>query len=125
MSAKERRRRDHQDAVGYLCVNGASLNAMIADPAWREQVGAVTAAEPGTEPWYTAVRRLHEIAEDAGVPGGLGLTTPMGHGWPPAAPRVAGWVCPADACTRVELAAESPAAPRCDLLGRPLRLVAG
>ena len=126
MSAKERRRReDHQNAVGYLCVNIAALAAMITEPAWPEEVSAAAAAEPGTDPWYAAVRRLHEIAENAGVPGGLGLTTPMGHGWPAGVLRVTGWVCPAGACTRVELTGQSPVAPQCQLLGRAMRLVAG
>jgi hypothetical protein len=127
--SKERRRReDHQNAVEFLCVNIASLNTDISDPTWPASVKALTSAEPLADAWYTAIRQLHKIAEDADIPGGLGLTTPMGpHDWPGGSrtPPVAGWVCPWDACTRVELADRSPAPPQCHLRGLTMRLVEG
>lgn len=129
MSAKDRRRReDHQNAVEYLCVNLASLSAEIGNPAWPESVEALISVGPSTDAWYTEVRRLHDLAENADIPGGLGLTTPMGpHGWPGGngTGPVAGWVCPWGACTRVELADDMPDPPRCHLLGQAMRLVKG
>ncbi len=138
MGAKEReRRKDYQNAVEFLCADLTALEekvAKVADPQWRPAFETVTSAEPFTDPWYAAVRRLHELAENADVPGGLGLTTPMGqYGWPGsggAAPaRVSGWVCPKDVCTRVELrddeSEESKPDTECHLFGGDMRLVEG
>ena len=89
--------RGSPDAVEFLCVNIASLNTEISDPAWPASVKALTSAEPFADAWYRLrIRQLHEIAEDADVPGGLRLTTPHGPHWPggPPVPRVAGGSAP-------------------------------
>jgi hypothetical protein len=127
MNAKERRREDYQNAVEFLCVNLAELNSAISDPGWPPAVDALRSAPPQTDAWYTSIRRLHDIAEDAKIPGGLGLTTPMStRDWPgQPANRVAGWVCPSRFCTRVVLTDDPGAVPRCDLTERDLRFVEG
>ena len=131
MGAREQRLREpYQDAIEYLCVNLEELSAQVGDARWPETVEAVRTGEQFTEAWCAAVRLLHDLAEDAGIPGGLGLTTPMGTGWP-AAPveRTTGWVCPADTCSRVYLSKASDGRPRpeprCRLLGQAMRFVGG
>ncbi|MFF2328466.1 MULTISPECIES: hypothetical protein [unclassified Streptomyces] len=129
MSKLERQRREaYRDAVEYLCAQFASLNEQLGGPEWTRAVETITSGEPYTERWYTAVRLLHEAVEDAGVPGGLGLTTPMGvQQWPAAQRRTTGWVCPNSSCSRVQRSAGGPEqlpAPECALLGRAMRFVA-
>ncbi|WP_330238518.1 hypothetical protein [Streptomyces sp. NBC_00525] len=128
MSKRERlRRQAYEDAVEYLCAEFVSLNEHLGGPEWARTVEAVTSGEPHTESWYAAVRLLHEAVEGAGIPGGLGLTTPMGtQEWPVTGRRVTGWVCPAHSCSRVqrfEGGGDQPPAPECALLGRAMRFV--
>ncbi|HEV2347135.1 MAG TPA: hypothetical protein VGS97_23755 [Actinocrinis sp.] len=131
---EHQRREDYQNAVEALCTDLAALNARVKCRLWRPTIETVMSTAPLTDPWYAAVRGLHEMAVAAGVPGGLGLTTPMGRpGWPGgdgAAPRrVCGWVCPKRVCTRVELAGgeagESKPDTDCHLLGLAMHFVEG
>lgn len=111
------------DAVDYLCRHIRALSEKIDPVVWRDAIGTIADAEPSGEEWRDAVRRLHEAAEAAGVPGGIGLLELRG-GFPGApVPRTTGWVCPAGRCTRVQLRAGQMATPACDLTGVPMRLV--
>lgn len=135
MGVSERQRReDYKKAVEILCADLAALDERVTDPRWRPTIETLTSTEPLTDPWYAAVRLLHEMAEDAASPGGLGLSTTMGqHGWPGgggAEPRrVSGWVCPERVCTRVELPVgepeESMPDTECHLFGGAMRFVEG
>ncbi|MFD7861908.1 hypothetical protein [Streptomyces sp. NPDC059783] len=125
--AERLRREAYEGAVEYLCAQFALLEEEFGGPDWAGRVGAITSGEPFTEEWYAAVLRLHESLEAGGLPGGLGLTTPMGGTeWPGPSPRTAGWVCPTGACSRVrrtEGGAPEQDAPRCALVGRAMRFV--
>jgi len=128
-------REAYEQALEYLCRYFGDLDEQIGTEAWKQSLDAARAAEPDTDEWRRAIRELHGIAERAGIPGGLGLTTPMGaQTWPPGRPpRPTGWVCPTEVCSRVELsmgaqsAGAAPArvkpSPRCVLLDRPMRFV--
>jgi hypothetical protein len=121
---ERRRREDHRNAVEYLCTHLAELTDLLTAPKWPESLGALAAETPFTEPWYAAVRSLHDLAEER-VIGGLGLTNPMGvDDWPGAhggGERIGAWVCPAEVCSRVELDRETgPTPPECRLHTRPM-----
>ncbi len=127
-------REAYEQAFEYLCRYLGDLDEQIGTEAWKQSLDAARATEPDTDDWRRAIRELHEIAERAGIPGGLGLTVPMGvQTWPPGpAPHPTGWICPTGACSRVELSTSAPSgaaparvkpAPRCVLLGRPMRFV--
>jgi hypothetical protein len=127
--ARERQRREaYQNAVEYLCVNLDELGTLVADPRWADGLKALRSGQPLSAAWCAAVSLLHGLVDDAGVPGGLGLTTPMGAGWPSGpVPRTKGWVCPGRACSRAQLADGGEPLPRtdprCELLGRAMRFV--
>ena len=130
VGARERKRREaFANAIEYLCVNLDPLSSRVADPRWAASIELVKAGTPFDEAWCAAVQLLHDLAEEAGVPGGLGLTTPMrGEGWPAEpVPRATGWVCPGGACSRVRPAKggepRPETDPRCELLGRAMRFV--
>lgn len=128
-------REAYEQALEYLCRHFADLDGEIGTEAWKQNLDAARAAGPGTDDWRSAIRELQKLAEQAGIPGGLGLTTPMGiDAWPPRrTPRPTGWVCPTERCSRVELSTgEQPSraatarvkpAPRCMLLGQAMRFV--
>lgn len=117
------------EAVEYLCVHAHALREKIGVGVWSEAIGIIQ--DPGTADWawHDAVRRLHDAAEDAGIPGGIGLVElrgeySIGHGFPlPPVPRTTGWVCPSGRCTRVELRDHVTATPACDVAGAPMRPV--
>ncbi|MFI6154708.1 hypothetical protein ACIBCA_18695 [Kitasatospora sp. NPDC051170] len=129
-----RQRQEYQEAVAYACAEFADLEAEVG-AGWAPAIETVRAGEPGSAQWYEAVRHLHRLAEEAGIPGGLGLTGVMGaHDWLQAPPPVTGWVCPNGACERVQRAERGQlgqngqagqTAPECRLLARPMRHVAG
>jgi hypothetical protein len=117
------------DAVDYLCRHVHALSERIDGVVWDAAIGTIANADPSGEEWRDAVRRLHDAAEAADVPGGIGLLElrggfSRGGGFPdPPPPRTTGWVCPAGRCTRVELRADQVPTPVCDLTGKPMRLV--
>jgi hypothetical protein len=122
-------RRAYEDAVEYLCRNAEALRELIGAEHWREPFAAVRDGAHDTPEWQDAVRELHEAAETAGIPGGLGLRSTMGAGgWPSGPPpRSTGWVCPTGRCGRVDLREGEPLpeTPLCALAGGPMRLVGG
>jgi hypothetical protein len=117
------------EAVEYLCVHARTLRTKIDVGVWSEAIGIIQDPVAADEAWHDAVRRLHEAAEDAGIPGGIGLLELRGEfgersGFPPApVPRTTGWVCPSGRCTRVELRDHATATPACDVAGVPMRPV--
>lgn len=117
----------YADAAGYLCRYEADVREAVGEQIWAAHIPVITSADPGSEAWRDALRAVHEAAEAAGIPNGLGLHTPMGGGFPaPPTPRSSGWVCPIGSCSRVVLRdalAEDPAEPPCGLADRPMRLV--
>lgn len=116
------------DAVEYLCRNAGALRELIGEDRWRAAFAAVRDGARDSPQWRGAVRELHDAAEEAGVPGGLGLRSTMGGGWPSGPPpRSTGWVCPIDRCARVDLREGEPlpATPECAVAGGPMRLVGG
>jgi hypothetical protein len=122
-------RRAYEEAVGYLCRHAEDLRAAVDPSCWEPAIAIIRDDDPSSPRWQDAVLGLHQAAEAAGIPGGLGLRFPM-NGFPPRPiPRTAGWVCPHGRCARVELRDEpgtnAPqcAAPQCTLSGRPMRLV--
>lgn len=124
MHGEAKDRTTYQDAVEYLCRHARTLRAMIPQTTWEASFSIVRESDPTTARWRDAVRALHDAAEDAGIPGGLGLQPLLG-GFPAGpTPRTIGWVCPAGRCARVELR-EDPTteAPQCALSGQPMRLV--
>ncbi|MFD8020416.1 hypothetical protein ACFV6G_08315 [Streptomyces lavendulae] len=127
-------RRVYEEAVAYLCRNTDGLRELIGPVLWEASFSAVRDGDPASDGWRAAVRALHEAAEAAGIPGGLGLSATMGvGGWPSGpTPRSVGWVCPTGRCARVDLREDlvpesvppvPPAPPTCVLAGRPMRLV--
>ena len=121
-------RRAYEDAVEYLCRNIGELRPLIGPVVWDAAFPVVRDADPAGARWRDAVRALHDAAESAGVPNGLGLPVSMGVAdWPGGpTPLSVGWVCPAHRCARVELrAAVSDPTPVCELGGGPMRLVDG
>lgn len=123
-------RRIYEDAVEYLCRNVDAVRELIGPGSWEAPFAVVRDGDPATSEWRDAVRELHDAAETAGIPGGLGLRSTMGPGdWPSGpTPRSAGWVCPTGRCARVDLRPDGAAdaeAPACALTGRPMRLVGG
>ncbi|MGW2544650.1 hypothetical protein ACWC5I_28170 [Kitasatospora sp. NPDC001574] len=127
MGAGGKERRVFEDAVEYLCRNAGALRDLVNDPTrWDGPFALVRDGDPATGAWRDAVRALHEAAEDAEIPGGIGLRTTMGVGdWPGGpTPRSVGWVCPTDRCARVDLPDDAPPDARvCALSGGPLRRV--
>ena len=117
----------YADAAGYLCLHEAELREAVGEQCWAASVPVITTAEPSSTPWREAIRAVHDAAEAAGIPGGLGLRFTMGDGFPPApAPRSSGWVCPGGSCSRVvlrEASGAQPPDPQCTLAGQPMRLV--
>lgn len=117
----------YSDAAGYLCLHAAQIRAAVGEQCWTAAVPAIVAAEPSGAEWREAIRAVHDAAEAAGIPGGLGLRFTMGDGFPPPPPpRSSGWVCPAGHCSRVVLRdgpGQDPAGPLCALTGQPMRLV--
>jgi hypothetical protein len=125
---------NYRNAVEYLCTHLKELETEVEAKGapddrltWRERLKALAAADGLSEPWYAAVRELHAIVDRAGIPGGIGLSTPMGGRWPgPTATVISGWACPKQGmCTRIEVhdsaAADATAQPECRLLGRAMR----
>lgn len=117
----------YADAAGYLCLHEAELREAVGEQCWATSVPVITTAEPSSTPWREAIRAVHDAAQAAGIPGGLGLQHSMGDGFPPPpAPRSSGWVCPGGSCSRVVLREASGAPspdPVCTLAGQPMRLV--
>jgi len=117
------------EAVEYLCVHAGALRQKIDVGVWSEAIGVIQDPVTADEAWHDAVRRLHEAAQDAGIPGGIGLLELRGeysrrYGFPPEpVPRTTGWVCPSRRCTRVELRDHPTATPACGVAGVPMRLV--
>lgn len=124
MGREAKVRRDYEEAVGYLCRNAGDLRAAIGSSRWESAITVIRDDDPLSTQWQDAVLGLHQAAEAAGIPGGLGLRFPM-NGFPAGPPpRTVGWVCPGERCARVELRDEPDAdAPRCTLSERPMRLV--
>ncbi|WP_157620853.1 hypothetical protein [Saccharothrix sp. NRRL B-16348] len=121
-------RRLYEDAVEYLCRNVDELRELIDSRLWEAHFAVVRSADPAGSEWREAVRALHDAAEAAGIPGGLGLPPTMGVGdWPGGpTPRSVGWVCPTQRCARVDLRdGVTPETPTCALAGEPMRLVGG
>ncbi|MCX5563148.1 hypothetical protein [Streptomyces sp. NBC_00038] len=122
-------RRVYEDAVEYLCRNVEAVRELVGPGPWEASFAVVRDGDPSAGEWRDAVRALHNAAEEAGVPGGLGLRSTMGVGeWPAGpTPRSAGWVCPTGRCARVDLrmGAGAPDTPTCSLAGRPMHLVGG
>ena len=122
-------RRVYENAVEYLCRNADAVRELIGPALWEASFAVVRDGDPSTAAWRDAVRALHQAAEAAGIPGGLGLSITMGVGeWPSGpTPRSVGWVCPTGRCGRVDLreGATAPETPACALAGRPMRLVDG
>ncbi|MFD7313417.1 hypothetical protein ACFRCX_13945 [Streptomyces sp. NPDC056652] len=120
--------RVYEDAVDYLCRNLEELRQLVGPAVWAAAFPVVRDADPSGTEWRDAVRALHEAAEAAGIPNGLGLPATMGVGDRPGAPtaRSVGWVCPTRRCARVEPrdGASAPA-PMCDLGGGFMRPVNG
>jgi hypothetical protein len=121
---------DYKNAIENLCADLALLDEKVADPQWWPTIKTVTSTEPLTETWCTAVHQVHKMAQDAGITGGLGLTTPMGNDWPRRKPpHIYGWVCPERVCTRVELPSGESGEPKpdmeCHLFERAMRFVKG
>ncbi|MFF4350610.1 hypothetical protein [Streptomyces sp. NPDC001530] len=120
--------RVYEDAVAYLCRNVDAVRVLIGSALWEAPFAVVQGGDPSTAEWRDAVRALHDAAEAAGIPGGLGLSSTMGVGdWPSApTPQSVGWVCPTGRCARVDLREGAvPETPSCALAGRPMRLVDG
>ncbi len=118
-----------EDAVEYLCRNAGELRELLGPARWDAPFAAVRDTEPATDGWRAAVRALHEAAEEAGIPGGIGLRVTLGvGGWPAGPPhRAVGRVCPTGRCARVDLPDDPPSAGGpdqvCALTGGPLRPV--
>lgn len=114
-------------AAEYLCLHAASLRASIGDEAWGTAIAAYLDAAPGSGPWRDALRAVHDAAEEAEIPGGIGLRFTMGPSFPsPPPPRLPGWECPSGRCGRVVLrntAGPDAPAPVCGLSGQPMRPV--
>jgi hypothetical protein len=117
----------YEDAVEYLCRNADELRARVAPAQWDAPFDIVQHADPTSAQWRDAVRDLHEATQTAGIPGGLGLHSTMGRGWPATSvARSTGWVCPTGRCARVDLRTDpAPPTPVCTLVNQPMRLVAG
>jgi hypothetical protein len=116
----------YEDAVAYLCRNAGALRELIGPARWDDPFAVVRDGDPSAQSWRDAVRALHDAAETAGIPGGLGLRSTMGVGdWPSApVPRSTGWVCPTGRCARVDLHEESgPGTGLCTLADGPMRRV--
>jgi hypothetical protein len=117
------------EAVEYLCVHARALGERLDAGLWSGAIGVIRDPLAPDEAWHDAVRRLHQAAEDAGIPGGIGLLDlrgedSPGHGFPPPpVERTTGWVCPSGRCTRVELRGHATATPGCDVAGGPMRSV--
>jgi hypothetical protein len=95
-----------------------------------DEAVVVREGDPATVEWREAVGTLHDAAEAAGIPGGLGLRPTLGVGdWPSGlTPRSVGWVCPTGRCARVDLRDDRDAAhetPMCALTGQAMRVVDG
>ncbi|MGW7002417.1 hypothetical protein ACWGCW_06225 [Streptomyces sp. NPDC054933] len=121
-------RKVYEEAVEYLCRNIDSLRELIDPTLWAASFAVVQDGDPSSGEWRDAVRDLHNAAEAAGIPGGLGLHSTMGGGGWPASPtsRSVGWVCPTGRCARVDLRGEAISnAPQCALADQPMRLVDG
>ncbi|MEV0774443.1 hypothetical protein ACIBLA_33865 [Streptomyces sp. NPDC050433] len=129
MGDGEQARRLYEDAVEYLCRNAEALRDLIGPARWEAPFATVRDGDPATGEWRDAVRALHDAAEAAGIPGGIGLRSTMGVGdWLSGpAPQSVGWICPTDRCGRVDLrkGGAPPRTPTCALAGRPMRLVEG
>ena len=128
MRGAAKARRVYEDAAGYLCRNLDDLRTRIGTTAWGEAFPVVRDGDPDTEEWRQALRDLHDAAEVAGIPGGLGLHSLMGPlpGFPGPTPRSVGWVCPTRRCALVELRDDpNQATPLCKLSDLPMRLVDG
>ncbi|MEV6974210.1 hypothetical protein [Kitasatospora sp. NPDC093806] len=126
MGSGAKAQRVYEDAVEYLCRNTAALRELVGAARWDGPFAVVRDAEPAGDAWREAVRTLHEAAEEAGIPGGIGLRTTMGVGdWPAGPPpRSTGWVCPTGRCARVDLPEEAGrGGGSCALTGDPLRRV--
>ncbi len=120
--------RVYEDAVEYLCRNIDALRELIGPELWETSFATVRDADPATGEWRDAVRELHDAAEAAGIPGGIGLRSTMSAGgWPSApTPRSVGWICPTGRCARVDLREGAVAqTPTCALAGQQMRLVDG
>jgi hypothetical protein len=119
----------YADAAEYLCRHDAEVREAVGEQCWAAQIPVITTAQPSSTQWREAIRAVHDAAEAADIPGGLGLRFPMGGEFPAApAPRSAGWVCPGRCCSRVVLrdastSAQESSEPLCGLVGRPMRLV--
>ncbi|MFF1418232.1 hypothetical protein [Streptomyces sp. NPDC058280] len=122
-------RRVYEDAVEYLCRNVDAVRELIGPDRWDASFAVIRDTDPSADAWRDAVRALHNAAETAGIPGGLGLRSTMGVGdWPSApTPQSVGWVCPTGRCARVDLheGATATETPTCALAVRPMRLVGG
>lgn len=128
MAEGAKARRLYADAVEYLCRNVDALRELTGPAVWDAPFAVVRDGDPSTGAWQDAVRALHDAAEAAGIPGGIGLRSTMGVGnWPSApTPQSVGWICPTDRCARVDLReGADPQTPTCALVGRPMRLVDG
>ncbi|WP_327675261.1 hypothetical protein [Kitasatospora sp. NBC_00458] len=133
MGSGGKERRLFEDAVEYLCRNAEALRELVGPAHWDAPFARVRDGDPATGAWRDAVRDLHEAAEDAGIPGGIGLRTTMGAvgDWPGGpVPRSVGWICPTGRCARVDLPDDAAAPPGdasgarlCALSGGPLRRV--
>ncbi|MGV5033353.1 hypothetical protein ACVB8X_12600 [Streptomyces sp. NRAIS4] len=125
MGEGARAHRLYEDAVDYLCRNADALRELIGPALWEAPFAVVRDGDPATDEWRAAVRALHDAAEAAGIPGGLGLRATMGVGdWPPGPPpRSVGWVCPTGRCSRVDLRDASSQTPTCALGRSPMHLV--
>jgi hypothetical protein len=117
------------EAVEYLCVHARALREKIDVGVWSEAIGVIKDTVTADEAWHDAVRRLHKAAEDAGMPGGIGLLELRGefsgrYGFPsPPVDRTTGWMCPSRRCTRVELRNHATATPACEVADGPMRPV--
>lgn len=116
-------------AVEYVCVHASDLRRRIGASVWSEAIRVIRDPLTADEAWHDAVSRLHEAAESAGIPGGIGLLELLGEdsgrgGFPPPpAERTTGWVCPSGRCSRVELRDHATPTPTCHVSDKPMRLV--
>jgi hypothetical protein len=117
----------YSEAVEYVCVHARTLRDKIDPGVWSGAIGVIGDAAATGDAWRAAVRRLHEAAESAKIPRGIGLPElrGAGSGFPAEPmPRATGWVCPSGRCSRVEVRGDASAAtPDCAVFGRPMRLV--
>lgn len=112
------------DAVLYLCRYLDELRAFVEPDVWDSCLEVIRERDPSTDDWHEAVYRLQRAVDHGGVPGGLGLTFPMGDGGQQRAVPASGqssWMCPVRRCSRSEPDEKPEAqAPYCSVGGKPM-----